>query len=48
MSGENKSRALWNFVNLVHENGSTLFKTSNHVLVVNNFLANIDWGSIVI
>jgi hypothetical protein len=48
MGGENKSRTFWDFINFVYEYCSALFQTSDHVLVVNDFLANIDWSSVVI
>jgi hypothetical protein len=46
--GENESRTFWDFVYLVDKDSSTLFKPSNNVLVVNDFLANVNRGSIVI
>jgi hypothetical protein len=48
VSGENESGTFRNFINLVNKNSSALFQTSNNVLVVNDFLANINRGSIVI
>jgi hypothetical protein len=45
---EYKSRTLWHFINLVNEDSPALFKSGNNMLVVNDFLANIDRSSVVI